>query len=83
MYYSSMKTIISCSHSWGTHKLYMGNVCCNSNRTRVMSRWYNEILQGCSNVGGAAVSNSLTSAQCALCVCAFMAVLSIMDTEGV
>lgn len=44
-----------------------------------MNRWYNGILQGCTNVGGAVVSHSL-AAQCTLCVCAFMAVLSIMVT---
>lgn len=54
--------------------------CYKTNKPRVMNRWYNGILQGCTNVGGAVVSHSLTSAQCTLCVCAFMAVLSIMET---
>lgn len=48
-----------------------------------MNRWYKEILQSSTNVGGAAVSHSLTLAQCTLCVCAFMAVLSIMETVSV
>lgn len=56
---------------------------CDENKPGVMDRWYNGILQGWTNVGGAAVSHSLTSGQCTLCVCAFMAVLSIMETEGV
>lgn len=38
---------------------------------------------GRSNVGGAAVSHSPHWAQCALCVCAFTAGLSIIDSEGV
>lgn len=54
----------------------------NSTAPKVMNRWYNGIPRGCTDVGGAAVSHSLTLAQCALCVRAFMAVPSIMATEG-
>lgn len=38
---------------------------------------------GRSNVGGAAVSHSPDSAQYALCVCAFTAGRSIIESEGV
>lgn len=38
---------------------------------------------GRSNVGGAAVSHSPNLAQYALCVCALVASLSIIESEGV
>lgn len=55
----------------------------NTNKPRVTNRWYNKIPQGRSEVGGTAVSHSLTSAQCTLCVSAFMAGPFVVESEGV
>lgn len=55
----------------------------NTNKPRVTNRWSNKIAQGRSEVGGTAVSHSLTWAQCTLCVCAFTAGPSVMESEGV
>lgn len=51
----------------------------NTNKPRFTNRWYKKIPQGHSEVGGTAVSHSLTSAQCSLCVCAFTAGPSVME----